>query len=269
MSIDVSVVTPTFRRPRQLVEAVKSALSQEGVQVDVLVLDDSPEGSAREAIEQLGDPRVKYVLRSIPSGGSPALVRNEGWPQAKGRYVHFLDDDDRVAPGAYRAMVGALDHQPNKGVAFGRIVPFGDDGTVLEHEQSFFLDAARRARFSQQVGSRRLMVLNMLFKPTVLVNSSCMIRRECIASLGGYNPRCAPVEDVDFYIRAIRRFGCVFLDRVVLHYRTGAPSIMHDRKSDDVVVEAYKEIYAKYKEDYGAVELMALKLAARTVLRWL
>jgi len=44
---EIAVVVPTFRRPTQVVEAVASALAQDGVTVEVFVADDSPEGSAR------------------------------------------------------------------------------------------------------------------------------------------------------------------------------------------------------------------------------
>src|SRR4051812_6402188 len=115
MPVDVSVITPTFRRPAQVVEAVKSALTQEGVSVEVLVLDDSPEGSAREGIEGLGDRRVTYRKREVPSGGNPGAVRNEGWPLASGRFVHFLDDDDRMAQGALKALTAALDAHDDRG----------------------------------------------------------------------------------------------------------------------------------------------------------
>src|SRR4051812_14024794 len=132
---DVSVVIPTFRRPQALREALESVLAQEGVQVEVRVLDDSPEGSARETVEGFGDARLTYVKREVPTGGDPAVVRNEGWPAARGRYVHFLDDDDRVAAGAYRAMVGALDANPRAGMVFGRVDPFGNDAEVLAHQR--------------------------------------------------------------------------------------------------------------------------------------
>src|SRR5258708_984686 len=107
MVADVSVIIPTFRRPALLAEAIRSALDQEGVAVEVLVFDDSPEGSAREAVLAIGDARVEYRKREASAGGNPSLVRQEGWPQSKGRYVAFLDDDDRVAPGGYRALADA------------------------------------------------------------------------------------------------------------------------------------------------------------------
>jgi glycosyltransferase involved in cell wall biosynthesis len=40
VSIDVSVIIPTFRRPSELIEAVSSVLRQDGATVEVFVIDD-------------------------------------------------------------------------------------------------------------------------------------------------------------------------------------------------------------------------------------
>jgi GT2 family glycosyltransferase len=267
MSADVSTVVPTFRRPRELVEAIKSALAQEGVTVDVLVVDDSPEGSAKDVVTGLGDARVTYMQTSTPSGGNPALPRNAGWPRVTGRYVHFLDDDDRAKAGAYRALTAALDASPRQGVAFGRIEPFGENPETVAQETRYFADATRRARMSQRLRSRRAFVANMLFAPTVLVNSACIIRRDQIPKIEGYDPRCVIVEDVDFYSRAIRRLGGVFVDQIVLEYRIGV-SLMHENPAADAkVLAAYERMYEKYKADYGVAEWRALQVAAKTLFR--
>lgn len=263
---DVTVVTPTFRRERQVVEAVRSALAQDGVTIEVIVIDDSAESSARGAIEAIADPRVRYIPCEVPSGGHPAAVRNRGATLARGRYIHFLDDDDRLADGALKALVGALDAEARAGVAFGQVVPFGDDAEALAHNRRFFARAARMARRTRR--SRRLAAAVILFRGTMLVNSACMIRREHVAALGGYDEQMPLVEDVDFYMRAIRRFGHVYLDRPVLHYRTGAPSLMNNANSDaDPVLESYRSIYRRYKARYGAFEFLALKAVAKLVLR--
>ena len=116
---DVSVVIPTFHRENEVVEAVNSSLGQQGVAVEVIVLDDSPEGSARAAIERLDPSRVRYVKREIPSKGRPAICRNEGALLSTGRYLTFLDDDDRHAAGALQAAVSTLDKHPDRGVTVG------------------------------------------------------------------------------------------------------------------------------------------------------
>ena len=264
--VDVSVVVPTFRRLEMLKEALLSALAQEGVTVEVVVVDDSPEGSARAVVEALGDSRVLYVRNDPPSGGRPALVRNAGWPKARGRFLHFLDDDDRVAQGFYAAAVKTFNANPKRGVVFGRISPFGGDPKSMEHEHAFFANAARRAQLAARVGGKLWMVANLLFADTVLVNSACLIRRDCVAALEGYDPQMPLNEDVEFYCRAIRRFGFAFLDQVVLHYRILPSSLMHGRANNDGIVETYRRMYAQYRAKHGAFELLAMKIFSRTVL---
>src|ERR1700727_1098022 len=96
---DVSVVIPTFRRPALLREAIASALQDRDLEIEVLVLDDSPEGSAADTVAAIADPRVHYFKCDPPSGGKPAQVRNLGVQRAEGRFIHFLDDDDLVGEG--------------------------------------------------------------------------------------------------------------------------------------------------------------------------
>jgi hypothetical protein len=148
------------------------------------------------------------------------------------------------------------------------VEPFGKDRRVLARQRRYFRDAARRARVASRIG-RRTVVANMLFRPTLLVNSACLIRRSCLERMGGYDPCATPVEDIDFYVRAIRWFDCVFVDRPVLQYRTGAPSIMHDLVGGQAVVEAYTRIYRNYRLSFGWFELAGLRLFARTAMRLL
>ena len=268
MAIDVSVVIPTYRRPVQLVEAVRSALDQEGVNVEVFVIDDSSDASASAAIKSLGDKRITYRRMEKPTGGLPSKVRNLAWPWAHGRYIHFLDDDDRMEPGAYAALIAALEKRPRVGVAFGRIEPFGTNAPILARQQAYFKNATRRARLSWFFRSRLLMVANMLFKPTVLVCSAAILRKECVEALGGFDEQLKLVEDVDFYLRAIREWGCVFVDRVVLNYRTGAPSLMHAQRDSTGAIISYGRMFSKYRERHGKLEMLFLKLIARVGLWW-
>jgi len=266
--IDVSVVIPTFRRCELLLEAIRSVLRQPDVSVEIIVVDDSPEGSAREAVASVGDGRVQYFQSATPSGGKPALVRNYGASKTHGRYIHFLDDDDLVADGYYRDAVAVFESHPDCGVVFGRIQPFAKpDSAALAHESAFFRRAARRTRFWSSLGSRWAVTASLLFTPTLLVNSACLIRREHVASLGGYDAHILLNEDVDFFCRAIRAFGCRYLDQVVIHYRILPNSLMHGRSGNEKLIESYQRMYARYRATNGAVELLAMKVLARTIMR--
>ena len=277
---DVSVIIPTYRREQQVVEAVRSALSEQSISIEVLVLDDTSEGSAEEGVRTIGDPRIHYHRQLAPSRGRPAMVRNEGMRHARGRYLYFLDDDDHVMPGALSALSSALDQAPRCAVAYGTVTPFGKDPAVVASYARWFDWAARISR--RLSGSKWLTTGTILFRGTLIINSACMIRRTCARELNGYDADIPVYEDVDFHMRGIRRWGHLFVDRPVLHYRTGAPSLIHDLQGDTKPIhDSYRIIHRKYKETYGAVDYRALQAAckalplrvqlksARMPLRWI
>ena len=266
MSCDISVIIPTFRRPLELREALDSVLGQGAVSVEVIVVDDSPEGSAQSVVENLGDPRVSYLRNRAPTGGVPGIVRNLGWPVARGRYIHFLDDDDLVPEGHYAVAKAAFEANPAIGVLFGRIEPFGKVDTDVERERLYFDIAARRALASRRFGPRLGFAGRLLFGNTLLVCSAGMIRRECVAAIKGFDADSRLVEDVDFYARAIRRFGVLFLDRTVLHYRISL-SLIHRPDVQPIIERSYQLMHRNYRREWGLVDFMAMKLFARTVLR--
>jgi glycosyltransferase involved in cell wall biosynthesis len=261
-AIDVTVIVPTFRRPHQLVEAVRSALAQKGVALEVHVVDDSPEGSAREAVESVEDARLAYAKRAEPSGGRPAIVRNEAWPGARGRYVHFLDDDDLVVPGAYRAHVDVLDANPGAAMSFGRIEAFGDDPVAVAAEQTFWDGGADRARRSARLG-RFALVATMLFDGAMFQNSACMVRRTVLEDLGGFDERMPVQEDTEMHARGTRLHGCVFIDRTVVRYRVNPQSLMRAHDVQARLFSSYARMWRKYRQRYGLAEFMALKMFVR------
>lgn len=261
-AIDVTVIVPTFRRPDQLVQAVRSALAQDGIGLEVHVVDDSPEGSAREAVESLVDDRVTYTRRAQPSMGRPAIVRNEAWPRARGRYVHFLDDDDLVEPGAYRAHIEALDANPSAAMCFGRIEAFGDDPVAVAAERTFWNGGADRARRSARLG-RFALVATMLFDGAMFQNSACMVRKRALQDIGGFDAGMPVQEDTEMHARGTRLHGCVFIDRTVVRYRVNPQSLMRARDVQVRLVESYARMQRKYRERYGLAEFMALKIFVR------
>jgi glycosyltransferase involved in cell wall biosynthesis len=90
---EVTIVIPTRDRPGLLAGAVASALAQTVRAIEVLVVDD---GSAEPPCLPVDDDRLR-LLRLQPSQGVCA-ARNRGLAAARGRFVTFLDDDDRLLP---------------------------------------------------------------------------------------------------------------------------------------------------------------------------
>jgi glycosyltransferase involved in cell wall biosynthesis len=271
---EFSVITPTFRRPQQLRSAVLSALDQRDVEVEVIVMDDSPERSAEPVIAGLRDPRVRYFANPQPTGGYPSVVRNLAWPHATGEFIHFLDDDDIVPPGHYAAVKAAFAERPKVGLVFGRIEPFGDcSKEQLEREIQYFRESARLSRICQRFGDSLPFVACLMFRWAILVCSGGVVRRECVERTGGFDPQLRLREDVDFYARVARDFGVYFLDQNGLNYRIGSPSLMHapqlSEHEEKQLREARLRTNSKYIREHGWIEFYLLKLFSRTFLKFL
>jgi GT2 family glycosyltransferase len=192
---------------------------------------------------------------------------------ARGRFVHFLDDDDIVTEGHYAAVAAAFANRVDVGLVFGRIAPFGDGpATQLAHERRYFAEAARKAVLSSRFGPRFAFVGRMLFDQALLVCSASVIRRDCLMRLGGFDPTIRLMEDADYHLRAIRQCGALFIDRKAISYRVGSPSLMHSaeptpgqRQGEQL---GHRQMQLKYRRQHGPVEFYALALFTKTLLKF-
>ncbi|HRQ40420.1 MAG TPA: glycosyltransferase family A protein [Chloroflexota bacterium] len=94
-----STIIPTVNRP-SLVRAVSSVLQQDFPkdQFEVIVVNDSGQPLTKADWQQSAQVRVIETNRRNRS-----VARNAGAAIAKGTYLHFLDDDDCMMPGAFAA----------------------------------------------------------------------------------------------------------------------------------------------------------------------
>ncbi|MDX2308699.1 MAG: glycosyltransferase family A protein [Hyphomicrobium sp.] len=99
----VSIIIPTFNRPRATRRAVMSVVDQQGFvsgDLEVIVVDDaSPHPLTLEDV-----PDFVRVTRLARNGGA-AAARNEGLSLARGKFIAFLDSDDVWGPDKLAAQL--------------------------------------------------------------------------------------------------------------------------------------------------------------------
>jgi len=230
----------------------------------VLVADDSPEGSAEPFVKKIEDKRVHYIKRDKPTGGYPAIVRNERARTARGRYYYFLDDDDTASPAALAAIVKRLDETGN-GVAIGIVRPFGKEGSqVVAEEQEHYRQAEKTLGGMR---TRYELASCLLFRSSIICCSACVIQRESFVSLGGFDSSYPLYEDVAMYLRGIRRFGFDFVREVLLNRRTGEPSLIQNERDAERTHASYRMMHDNYRKEFGLPEYAALKALSFTLPR--
>ena len=104
----LSVVIPVYRVEAFLRKCVDSVVSQEVDDMEIILVDDcSPDGSGRLCDTlACSDARIRVVHRGQNGGLSAA--RNSGLDVATGDCITFVDSDDFLSPGTYRACLQAM-----------------------------------------------------------------------------------------------------------------------------------------------------------------
>ncbi len=187
MTVPLSVVVPTYKRPHLLDRCLGALLAQEfpAERFEIIVADDAGgDVSTWRVVQrrrrQTGrHPRIRY-LRVLGRHG-PAAARNRGWRAAAGDVIAFTDDDCVPATSWLREGLLALDG--GRAAVWGRIVvPLPADPTDFERDMAGLASAG-------------------------FVTANCFCRRDVLAAIGGLDENfTAPWrEDSDLYFSLLER----------------------------------------------------------------
>jgi poly(ribitol-phosphate) beta-N-acetylglucosaminyltransferase len=120
---DVTVVIGAYEAMPYLVECLASVEAQtlDPARIEIVAVDDGSTDGTGEYLEEFAAraPMPVTVIRQENSGG-PSGPRNVGLGKAAGRYVFFLDADDRLGPEALARMVAMADENGTD-VVLGRV----------------------------------------------------------------------------------------------------------------------------------------------------
>lgn len=108
MNPSVSIIVPVYNAESCLSRCVKSVLSQEYADFELLLADDGSQDGSSAICDGFAaaDSRVR-VFHKENSGVSD--TRNLCLNQARGRYLQFLDADDWITPDATKLLVRAME----------------------------------------------------------------------------------------------------------------------------------------------------------------
>lgn len=192
----VSVVIPCYNYGRFLPEAVAGALDQDGIDVEVLIVDDaSTDDSAEVAAGLAASDSGVRLLRHERNAGH-IQTYNDGLAEATGSYVTLVSADDLLVPNALTRAAALMEAHPRVGLVYGHARSFTDqppDQLPALRNWSVWtgLDwlslAARRGR-------------NFLSSP------EAVMRREALLQAGGYDPRLPHSGDFDMWLRTAARW---------------------------------------------------------------
>jgi glycosyltransferase involved in cell wall biosynthesis len=195
----VSVVIPCYNSARFLGEAIESVLLQTYPRIEIILVDD---GSTDETAQIARSYPVQYIYQA---NRGISAARNTGIFRAQGKYVLFLDHDDRLLPRGVETGVELLEEHPECSVAVGEHRYIGADGQPIGCSNK---RAAGRDPYPM------LLEHNFIETPC-----SALHRRSGLALTGVFDESVQGAEDHELYLRTARQSACIAHEVPVAEYR--------------------------------------------------
>lgn len=104
LNVDVSVIIATYNVEHYIERSVRSALAQEGVRLEIIIVDDCSSDNTCAVASSIMDERIR-VFRFTENKG-PSVARNKAISEAKGRWIAVLDGDDAFEAGRLARCIG-------------------------------------------------------------------------------------------------------------------------------------------------------------------
>ncbi|MCS7082302.1 MAG: glycosyltransferase family 2 protein [Bacteroidetes bacterium] len=204
----VSVILPVYRRPAEwLCEAIASVREQHLSDWELLIVDDGSEDEeARRAFERFRDERLRFY--KLPQNRGPAGARNVGACLARGRYLAFLDSDDRYLPHRLQRHSELLEAHSEVGFVYGELIGQFPDGRLTSRP----LQGKGRALPSGWIAPA-------LLRRSFIRTSAVTVRQAAFLSVGGFDEALRWNEDDDLWFRLALRYPVLFCPDPVAVYR--------------------------------------------------
>ena len=248
MAADVSVIIPAWNAAAYIEAAIRSALSQQGVSLEIIVVDDHSSDDTAELASAIGDARIQ--VHRLDRNLGPSGARNHAIRHATGRWLAILDADDQYLPGRLQGLTKLGDQMQCAVVADNLLF---DRGSASAHLPMFPNRGPTPAHFPitgpDFIRGNRLMHSRYNYgflKP--------LFNREFVVQHGiGYDEGIVVGEDYLFLLENLLCGGaCLFSETPGYLYRIHEVSVSSQKLSRErirLMLEADERLLSRYVLD--------------------
>jgi len=203
LTVQVSVVIPTYNRANTIESSIWSALNQTYPIFEVLVCDDGSTDDTESIVKSIEDERVKWLPGE--HSGRPATPRNRGVKVATGEWLAFLDSDDEWDQNKVQLQLTYAEKFGTRAVCSNahRFLPEqGIVGRYLECQKD-------------------ILTFEDLIIGNYVICSSAMIHRSLLPIVHGFpeETELRALEDYALWLRTATQTGFAFVNQPLVTYR--------------------------------------------------
>ena len=229
----VSVCIPTYNGAAFLEQTLASVAAQTFEEFEVLIVDDGSSDETIAIAERFAatDERAR-VIRNAQRAGSSAANANRCLEYARGEWIKLLFQDDLMAPACLAGMLDAGQRRPL---------------VIAWHDYLFAPDTPADVReFYETLPTVRGVLPGSYASPEAVctavvrhfgVNfigptSSSLVRRDCFARFGAFNPGISMFPDLEFWMRVGSNEGIAIARESLVTFRVHNRSISAQLRED-------------------------------------
>ena len=224
----VSVVIPTKDRYDLVKGSIENVRQQNYSNLEIVIVEDGSKSGISDYISNLNDNRIKYFRQDDCKG--LAVARNVGVNISKGKFIAFLDDDDRWLNDKIRLQVEVIEKHSN------------DDCMVFCWTCKVINGIVTQGNNSVIRGS----MTEHFYKGFTLPSSCMIIPKSLLLSIGGHSEELKSCVDHDLWMKMAKAGYTIDLVPMGLVY---CPEHHHSKMINrlDERLEGIKQFFEKWK----------------------
>lgn len=202
---------------------------------ECIVVDDASTDDTPRKVKSFGD-RVIYVRKEKNEGGSAA--RNTGISLAKGKYIAFLDSDDKFLPNKLKEVKKFIKKNPKAKFIYSWYYHTDRNGKITK---------LRKRKQPRSLTELRHLLLR---RKMTIRTSTVVVRRKAFKKCGKFNEKYRHTHDWEMWLKLAKRYRGYCIHKPLSVYRQH-PEMMTKQKR---TVSYQSEIRKKALRWYGWTE---------------
>lgn len=198
----VSVIIPTYNREEYISDTVQSVLDQSYRDFEIIVIDDGSTDNTAEKLEKYNS-KIKLIRQK---NSERAVSRNNGIKNSSGKYIAFLDSDDKWVPNKLEKQIKILDNKSQFILVYSACLRMNETSNVIK-------SAKRQLDGYSGNVFEKLLLRNFIVSPTPI------IRRDYFEKTAGFQTKYIPYEDWELWLRFSLLGNFYFIEEPLAYYR--------------------------------------------------
>lgn len=201
----VSVVLPTYNGEKYIRESIDSIIGQTFMDWELIIVNDCSTDHTSQIVREYEkkDGRIRVI--DNPENKKLPESLNIGFRNAVGEYLTWTSDDNMYLPSAFGRMKEYLEKHPQEYMVCAGMNWIDEEGQFLRKHPEY---------------SNWAMMLNDC------VGACFLYKRKVIEEVGEYDPKMFLVEDYEYWLRILFKYGNIaYMGEVLYLYRSHNESL--------------------------------------------